>query len=241
MEVQRRARKNKIINNIRDAETTLKRSEETIKRIKNSQMGEEYVKAQIIKLKLVIVDKKELLKNLNDELYNVLSGSLDDEIVEEQKKVQKTMENHQKRLKIKKEEKKVENDGKKEISKEYWKGIITASKSHRQKEKDVQYGYKYFNKVIDTLPSYMTKNLADMPNNKGYIWRGIHFYGDLPEQSGPRVMFEKQRGGILVIHEYTDSEYKRYEKDGKNNKKLVHKAPRKKKQFGISIMDFLKK
>ena len=63
-----------------------------------------------------------------------------------------------------------------------------------------------------------------MPNNKGYIWRGVHFYGELPEESGPRVMFEKQRG-LLLIHEYTPREYRLYEKEGKNRKKMVHKSP----------------
>ena len=87
----------------------------------------------------------------------------------------------------------------------------------------------------------MINNLAEMPNNKGYIWRGVHFYGDLPGQAGPQVMFEKQRGGILVIHEHTDHEYRRYEKEGKNRKQLVHKSRRKKIKFGSSLMDYVKK
>ena len=68
----------------------------------------------------------------------------------------------------------------------------------------------------------MKSNLADMPNNKGYIWRGVVFYGDLPEYKGqPRILFEK-KGRILVIHEYSGKEYKRYEKEGKNRKILVY-------------------
>lgn len=241
MEVQRRVRKNKIINDIRDAETNMRRSEETIKRIKNSQMGEEYVSTQIVKLKTSIEDKKELLEKLNTDLRDVDLGSLDNDITIEYQKVQEKIQKQQKDLAVKKAEKKVEKDEKKEISKEYWKGIISASRNHRQKDKDVQYGFKYFNKVIDTMPSYMTSNLASMPNNKGYIWRGIHFYGELPEQPGPSLMFEKKRGGILVIHEHTSREYRRYEKEGKNRKQLVHKSIRRQLNTNTSLLDYVKK
>ena len=79
-----------------------------------------------------------------------------------------------------------------------------------------------------------------MPNNKGYIWCGVNFYGDLPEQKGPRVMFEKKRGGILIIHEYTDNEYRRYEKNGKDRKQMVHKQAIRQKTYGNSLIDYIK-
>jgi hypothetical protein len=56
---------------------------------------------------------------------------------------------------------------------------------------------------METLPSYMKKNLVNMPNNKGYIHYGTHFYGLKPPENDPNiiVMFEK-KGNILVIHKY---------------------------------------
>ena len=80
---------------------------------------------------------------------------------------------------------------------------------------------KYFEKVSEQLPDYIKKNLLDMPNNKGYIWRGVCFYGYKKEQQGYRVLFEKQKGNILIIHEYTDKAYNRYEKKGKDKKQLI--------------------
>ena len=118
---------------------------------------------------------------------------------------------------------------------------MDASRNYKQKERDVKYAYKYYNKVVDTLPSYIKNNLTDIPNNKGYIWRGVHFYGELPEESGPRVMFEKQRGGLLIIHEYNHNEYRIYEKEGRNRKKLIHKSPIRAIKYQSSIMDYLKK
>lgn len=241
MELRRRLRKNEINNNIRDSTTFITRSEKTIKRLKSSNMGEEYVKAQIVKLTNAIQEKETLLVQLNKDLLKISSGGLDEEINQEYEKAAKKMNIKQKESDEIKAAKKEEKYEKKTVFKEYWNGIISASRNYRQKERDMRYAYKYFYKVIDSLPSYMQKNLSEMSNNKGYIWRGVCFYGDLPEQPGPRVMFEKKRGGILVIHEYTDREYRRYEKQGKNRKQLVHKENRRVKCMGSSLVDYIKK
>ena len=85
MEVRRRIKRNKIINDIRDAETFIKRSEDTIKRIKGSNMGVEYIQNQIEKLKTAIVSKTECLEQLKNELLDVNTGELDDNINDEYK------------------------------------------------------------------------------------------------------------------------------------------------------------
>jgi len=240
MEVRRRLQKNKLINDIRDAETFISRSEETIKRIKNSKMGAEYVQNQIEKLKNSIVEQNEILSSKEQELSNVRAGLLDEQINDEytQNSIKHDREK-QERCAIK-EFKKEEKKEKKDISQKYWKGIITASRSERQKERDYRYGLKYFRRVCDQLPDYMKRNLSDMPNNKGYIWRGIHFYGYRRQQAGPVVMFEKQKGNILVIHENTEKEYRRYEKKGTGRKQLIHREMRKKGATDSSLMDYLK-
>ena len=50
----------------------------------------------------------------------------------------------------------------------------------------------------------MRAKLDNMPNNKGYIWRGVHFYGlkDPEHEKADIVMFENKKG-ILHIHEWT--------------------------------------
>jgi hypothetical protein len=241
MEVRRRLRKNKITNDIREAEIFLTRSGNTIKRIKNSHMGAVYIHSQIDKLREAMEEKNTFVTSLRTEFLDISSGMMDDTIKEEcNENTKKVRKEQNERIKIKTVKREASAE-KKDISQQYWKGIITASRGHRQKDRDVKYAYKYFNKVIDSLPPYMINNLSEMPNNKGYIWRGIHFYGDLPEQRGPHVMFEKKRGGILVIHEYTDREYRRYEKKGKDRKQLVHKEKRRIKKFGTDIMEYLVK
>ena len=239
MEAKRRFRKNKIINDIKSAELSLERSNDTIKRIKSSTMGIEYVKSQIIKLNLFIQEKKEYLENLKKELLIVNTGGLDDDINNEYILQQKLNDNILNEKAIKKIIKKKDNEEKHQVSKVYMKNIMCDSKDHKQSQRDASYFYKYFTKVCNQLPDYMIKNLSEMPNNKGYIWRGVYFYGSLDNQKGPTVMFEKQKN-ILVIHEYTPTDYKRFEKNGKDKKILVYLEKRKPKVFGSNLMDYYK-
>jgi hypothetical protein len=241
MEVRRRLKKNKIITDIREAELFIDRSENTVKRIKGSGMGEEYVKNQIIKLKIAIKERYECLSVLNKNLKEVVLGELDDVIEEEYNETENRIKSQiiiKNRIKA---EKLLKLEEKKEESQKYLKGILHATRSHKQTERDIRYTQKYFEKVVDSLPPYMEKNLLGMPNNKGYIWRGVCFYGKLDEQTGPRIVFENKKGGNLVIHEYNETEYRRYEKDGKNKKQLVYRESRKIKTSGVNLMDYLVK
>jgi len=53
----------------------------------------------------------------------------------------------------------------------------------------------------------MSRNLKEMPNNKGYSWRGITFYGECPEERGePTIVFEKKHEN-LIIHQYNKGIY----------------------------------
>jgi len=85
MEVRRRLRKKKLTNDIRDTGILIERSNVTIKRLKNSQMGEVYVLDKIKKLKWSIVKKEALLEQLEKEFFDVSSGDLDIEIDKEYK------------------------------------------------------------------------------------------------------------------------------------------------------------
>lgn len=241
MDVKRRIKNNKIINDIKDAELSLQRSKDTIKRLKNSQMGELYVNAQISKLQESIIGKEKILEELTKTQLDLISGDLDDDIEREYKETEEIIKTQNIETAKKKMQKKEETEENKNMSKQYWESTISDSRSHKQKEKDIKYGYSYFRKICDALPPYISKNLSEMPNNKGYIWRGVYFYGELEDEKGPCVMFEKQKGGLLIIHEYTNSDYKRYEKDGKNKKQLVYKETRKQKEMGPNIMDYLVK
>lgn len=222
MELRRRNYKNNLYDKIREDKSILLRNEETIKRIKQSQMGVEYINNQINILKSINKEKREKLIILEENVIKVDKGLLDNEIdniIEKDREIFNKKKRESEKLI---EDKRRYKEEKKEISQKYWKNIVNGTRSDKQKERDMKYGWKYYNKVIDTLPSYMKNNLREMTNNKGYIWRGVVFYGEIPiYNEQPRILFEK-KGRILVIHEYIGKEYKRFEKEGKNRKILVY-------------------
>jgi hypothetical protein len=241
MDVRRRLKTNSINIEINECDNFIKRSKETIGRLKHTNLAIEFVKNQIDKLNNSITEKEDRLDVLNNMLSSVKNGGLDNEINSEYKNNEIRQSKLDRERKNDQHEARKEKQEGKDASQAYWNGIIQSSRDHRQQERDVRYCQKYFDKTCDGLPDFIKRNLSQMPNNKGYIWKGVNFYGDLPEHPGPRVLFEKRKGGLLIIHEHTDKEYKVYQKNGKERKKLIEKHNKKKKQAGVNIMDYLKK
>ena len=129
--------------------------------------------------------------------------------------------------------KKRENiDNKREDKKkldEMWKATKSDDKSYKFSKKDADRGEQFFHKINNSVPDYMLRNLKDMPNNKGYIWRGMYCFGELPPERNcnTTIMFEKKPRGVLINHEQTPTMYKTYEKQGKNKRVLIHQEYRK--------------
>ena len=65
-----------------------------------------------------------------------------------------------------------------------------------------------------------------MPHNKGYIWKGIQCFGELPPENDTIVLFEKLRGNVMKIHEISKKQYVIHEKQGKGQKKLISNTKR---------------
>lgn len=93
----------------------------------------------------------------------------------------------------------------------------------RQDAKEVDRAYKYHVKSVDSIPDHIINKLKNMPNNKGYTWKGMYLFGELPPEETTDVtsIFEKIKGDITVITEWSKIDCKVYHKQGKNKKKLV--------------------
>ena len=100
-----------------------------------------------------------------------------------------------------------------------------AERSEIGKEKSMQNHYKKFIDVCSTLPPHMARKIDTTPCNRGYKWRGVIFYGKLPEQL-PDMIFEKRDGGT-VITEITSTSQIVYFKDDNKQKRLVSSVKRK--------------
>lgn len=76
----------------------------------------------------------------------------------------------------------------------------------------------------NTIPNYIRENLKKMPNNKGYLCKGVFHFGHL-EPEEPRdvkIVFEKNHEKLL-IHEISQESYKIYEKQNRmSNRNLIY-------------------
>ena len=233
---RRISQKNKFQIELKDAENSISRTQEAIGRIRSSLFNQEYIETQIEKLQKNVDTQHDLICSLKIKLEKLQSGELDEEINQEYIKNKETETTAREEKMKKKDIKNKEKQDNKDISKKYQDKIVADSRLQRQNEKDMNYSLRYMNKVHETLPSFMKRNLSEMTNNKGYIWRGVCYYGELSEKLyEPRVMFEKKAGDILIIHEYTDTEYKIFEKHGKDKKILMHQESRKNKKSKLSL------
>ena len=191
------SKNNGINNEIKTTESLIHRHNETIKRLGNTHVTE-FNTAQIAKL-------TDVIENLKNKIY-ILTETPDEFVPAAREKKENTKRN---RGVVKQPYKRVNLPY---VPREY----SGCSEKFMQREAD-----RYF-KILETIPSFITQNLKNMPCNKGYIWRGVYCYGGKKADSETMTtMFEKCKGGVLRIHETTKYEKRIYEKVGSDRKKLI--------------------
>lgn len=207
---------------IRTNNETITRNETTILTLRKSNFNSDYISSQVEKLSSRI---KELLGE-NDKIKQTIddiSSGLHDK--EYEKTIETSNNSYDKKYKEKKEKKEKASEVKKQViieQKQKKKNFVSTAS-----EREMDNSLKYFYKCCESVPEYMSNNLKSMPNNKGYIWRGVLCYGEAPpEEKKPVVIFEK-RGNVSTIHEFTEATHTVYEKTGDEQRKLISKTPRK--------------
>ena len=96
---------------------------------------------------------------------------------------------------------------------------------------EFQKTFKHYQNLNNSLPEFIEYKLENMPCNKGYIWKGIHYYGLQPIDDLDRcVMFEKFRE-LLIIHEIEKDEHRIFHKHGRGKRELVSTTAIKRKQI----------
>jgi hypothetical protein len=216
METKRRLYANEVRLLISKTEKSISRDTEILSGLGRLQIPTEIKKQKTEELTMIIQNKREEVETLKIKESEIIRGGYDSEIESKTKKEnkdQKTiLDNNtrkRKEIKIEKENQQIKLSMSKHI------------KEDRTIQKDHNYYYRQFEKSKETLPAYIQANLKEMPNNKGYIWRGCWFFGDLKsEHNQPLILFEKCRG-VLNIHEIDKYEHRMFEKIGKNKKTLL--------------------
>jgi hypothetical protein len=94
-------------------------------------------------------------------------------------------------------------------------------RNEKYMEKTIQREYAKLCDIVTQVPEYIKRNLENMPNNKGYRWRGVIFFGKLPEEpNGPMVIFEKKYENTCIT-ECSATNYTEWMKTRDGAKQLV--------------------
>ena len=180
-----------------------------------------FVLAQVDKITNRNNNRRDEIETLNRRRDDISSGLLDEEILKEISDTKNKMIIAKELMVANKNRLREQKQKASDKSKLFYQKTARADRENRFREKDMQRVYLNYLKIVDTIPEYISKNLNDMPNNKGYLWRGIECYGKKnQDQGGSTILFEKKKGGLLVIHDRTPTEYKIFHKNGKDKRIL---------------------
>lgn len=201
--------------NITVHEQTIVQLESSMLSIRNGTIGTaEYVRNQITKYETSINNTRKLIEDALVKIEDIIKGMFDTEY----KNTSDTIMTKMKDIKQDKLNKLTETN----------ENIRKATHTIREKQKDERKADRkemdkalcYFYSVVDTLPPFMKSSLYNMPNNKGYLWRGCYFYGRLNDDSTTTTVTELKKG-YQIIHEWTPTKYTVYNKTREGGKPIV--------------------
>ena len=145
---------------------------------------------------------------------------------------------HEKVIQQKKME---EKSRKKTIRDDYYINLHKFCNSARYQKYQIRRAQRWLNKTENYFPEWKLKKLKNMPNNKGYIWRGIHYYGYKPANPREPVFLFEQKGKNLYIHEITKDFHKVFIKESKKSRKqLIETRQRRKLLQETNLLSFIK-
>ena len=71
------------------------------------------------------------------------------------------------------------------------------------------------------IPGFIKENVLKMPSNRGYIWKDKKYFGKIPTENKPVVLFEPRKGKTF-IHVFEATETKIFEKlKGQKEQRLL--------------------
>lgn len=217
-------------------------SKTLIRRETNMKAFDSYNTAQIKKIKEQNIEREAQLIIFQQQYDDIVSGKMDEALLKECEVNDALIKQKSEMTYNKKRQAKKFKEERSIVSKAFYDADRQLQRNIKYCGREVNKSYRYFSRVVESIPSYILKKLKNMPNNKGYIWRGVHLYGDMkaePNQS--RLLFEKHNG-IHITHEWDNKKtYKIWHKKDSNRRKLVSCIQLKKKTHEISLLDYVKK
>lgn len=231
MEPKRIVERNKIRDQIRQIQKYIQTDEATIDRFRRQNTNQDYNTIQIDKLTAKNKERKVDLEILEQRNKDLDQGLLDKEIMNEYIQTSKEIKLKNDEFKKKKKIEQAEKEEKSARSLAFYKSTRQSERKVLWDKRDADRACNYFFRVCDSIPDYMLKKLRNMPNNKGYIWRGVYCYGDLPANEGQSILLFEKKNNIFITHEWTNTEYRIWHQEGKGRKTLHSSRLRKNKKM----------
>ena len=99
-----------------------------------------------------------------------------------------------------------------------------SERSENSKERAMDREYLKLLNCVETVPPHIARNIENTPCNRAYRWRGVLFYGKLPEQA-PDMIFEK-KDGVTYVTETTPTSEVIFYKDQNKAKHFISRSRR---------------
>lgn len=226
MEAKRRAFQNSLTEKVKSNERMIEMLLKSIDSFKSTLSAEKdraYFERRIKASEESIIRYQDENVRLGVKLDGVMYGSCDPEII-------KMYKDTKDEIMAKKEEvKKKEELVAKREKIDHARGKTFDNKERQEMrseffgKRDIEREYGRFLDISENLPEYLIRNLKTMPNNKGYRFRGITFYGELPPENGPSVVFEKKPDGMMITEYYSNQHITYFKPRDGGQKELVKK------------------
>jgi hypothetical protein len=212
----------------KDLLVNIKRDDRTIERLRNERTNVDFNKNKIESLKRAIQKRECEISILDARERDLDCGNLDRELlyqIQDNAKIIKKKNNET--FKRKSEQRELDNKNKKKAL-DFKNSYIQSGRNQRRLERNIKSDEYYYYKLCSYIPDYIIKNLSKMPNNRGYIWKDIYCYGDLPAVDGePVILHERKPKNTTIIHEWKDDIYRIYQRVGRDKKTLLSSKARK--------------
>lgn len=224
---QRISKRNEINFKIRENEKIIAKNLHTINRIR--EKDDTYYKNMCEKLKLQNEEREEEIQNFKQIIGKIDTGEYDKEIKEEKIEnqriiKQKNQEVLDRKSKIKDMEDKNNEEWKQKNQKErdYFR-------KERYNKRNLGKEYQKFLKNVNRCPDFIKKKLKNMPNNKGYVWNNIYYFGQQKQKhkSDTVTIIQKERNNKMYIQEWRSDRIDVYLCISKGKKELMSTRPRK--------------
>lgn len=204
---------------------TLKKSIENIEASSSANKDAAFYENRVKQTLASIENYRLKNEELERKLSVVMNGLCDMEILEKHARVQNDVAKKQEEAAKKESFEKVKEQKRKDLGKKYNQMERDTSRQEHYAKKDIERAYERYCQIVDSAPDYILTNIKTMPNNKGYKFKNVYFYGELPaERNAPFVIFERKPDGMLITETYSDQEIVYFKRRDGKQKELVSRT-----------------